>query len=138
MRIGLAIFTTEFEQHQFGPVIQLNAEPVPTRLIAGELLGEPFVIHPSAALDQRRVDGPRNLETRKRNVMRSSSTALGLLAHTVLALDHYRFRGPEFQMESEVAGECIEPLLFPVPLHGPVPVPDPLPFETGAGQASPV
>ena len=43
-----AVLAAQFEQHQFRLIVELNAEPVPSDLIRGELFGEPFVIHPGA------------------------------------------------------------------------------------------
>ncbi len=51
VRIDGSVFAAQFEEHEFGAVVELDAEPVPAGLIGSELFGEPFVIHPCGAVD---------------------------------------------------------------------------------------
>jgi len=41
------------EEHQLRLVFELDAEPVPTRLIRAELVSEKFVIHPGESGDRK-------------------------------------------------------------------------------------
>ena len=43
--------TAQIKQHQLGSIVQLDAKPIPSHLVLGQLVREPFVIHPGGAAD---------------------------------------------------------------------------------------
>ncbi len=112
IQVNRAIFAAQFEEHQFGAVVQLHAEPVPANLIRAELFGEPFVVHPGAASHGRRVHGTGYLEEREGHIVRRVPAALGFLTEAVLAFDDERLFGFEAQMKAEVFGCGIQSSAF--------------------------
>ena len=125
----------QFEEHQLGVVVQLNAEPVPADLIGGQLFGEPLVVHPGPTRYRLAVYVSRYGEQRKRDIVGGPSLPFGLLADPVLALDHEGLFRLQLQVKSEVLRHGVEGLGFTVPCRLPVSIPDPAFLEAGARHA---
>ena len=127
------VFPSQFKKHQFSLVVQLNAEPVPARLIAPELLAKPLVVHPRRALHPMGLSSgferSGHAQSGKGHVVRCSSFPLSLLAHAVLPLDHEWLQRRQFQVKTEMLCDGIERLRLAFPLSSPVPVPDSLLFK---------
>src|SRR5256885_4754270 len=97
-----AILAAENEEHQLRLVLELDAEPIPTRLVRAELVSEKFVVHPGESGDRKLLslknDGSGCGEARLRKIVACATRAFSLLADSIFAVDDGSF----FRCESEV------------------------------------
>src|SRR5262249_12381077 len=82
-------------QHEFGSVVQLDAEPIPSRLLLGELFRSEFMVNPAIArslkISASDRDGPRRGYASHRVIVRRAAGAFCFLTHAVLAMNNRRF-----------------------------------------------
>src|SRR6202789_4054136 len=90
--IDRAILAANTEKHQFGIVVELQAEPIPSNLFGMELLREEFVIHSGRPGNRKflfiQLDVTADSQTRQGNVMRRAPRARGFLAYSVHAMNY--------------------------------------------------
>ena len=106
VRIDGPVLASNPEQHQFGPVVELQTEPIPAHLIRLQLVGEELMVHPTQAVDRVllaiQCQHAMGDQSRQRNIVRRPPRALRLLAHAVDAVNHWRLHRLQAQFEREV------------------------------------
>src|SRR6266567_2548161 len=129
-RVGInrTILAANVKQHQLGAVLELQAEPVPTRLTRLELGREEFMVHPTRALYFKflvaQFDDPRGCQSRQRNIMRCAAPSLRLLTDTVLTVNDRRFLWVHCQVQLKAFVGRFQLLFAAVPLNLPIAIPD--------------
>ena len=138
-RVGVPVDAAQAVQHQLGAVVELQAEPVPARLLGRQLVGEELVVHPREPLDLEPLpldlEGARGDQARERDVVRRAAGPRGLLAHAVDAVDDGGFRRAQREARGEGRRHRLQLLMVAVPVHLPVAVPDAPRLEAGAGKS---
>src|ERR1700736_1448597 len=94
IRVDRAIAPSNTKEHQFRPVVELHAEPVPSNLIVLQLVGEELMVHPGEAGYLQglasKYDAAVRGEPGERNIVRRASRSLSFLANAILAVDYGR------------------------------------------------
>src|SRR3974390_1090038 len=128
-RIGRTVFLAHPVQHQFGAIIQLRADPIPTRLVRRQLLGEKLMIHPGQSRHAVRLpsnyDCSCRLQSCQGNIMRGMSRSSRFLADSILTVDDGRLLWIQKQRKRELLFEHLQLLLIVPPPATPISVPDP-------------
>src|SRR5438105_8367048 len=93
--IDRTVFAAHEIEHQFGLVIELNAEPIPTDLIFAQLVAAELVIHPTESANFLLLTVKDQLafglHAGERIIIGCSAFAFALLTQAVLTMQRRRF-----------------------------------------------
>src|SRR5216684_1598558 len=95
-RVGInrTVRTANVKEHELGVIGELEAQPIPARLIGLKLVSKELVVHPAGAAHfealAAQFDRAEGRKARKRNVVRRAARTVRLLADTIFTVNDGR------------------------------------------------
>src|SRR6266567_326809 len=92
--INGTVCTANVKEHELGVIGELEAQPIPARLIGLKLVSKELVVHPAGAAHfealAAQLDRARGCKARKRNVVRRAARTVRLLADAIFTVNDRR------------------------------------------------